>query len=92
MIFGQATQVVPGTSIRAHISPARIHNPPPVELPAASTWSAPPSITQEVAPSLTGIKDLPYGTEEQYQDVLTLPLAGMFTSLVGRPDMIKGDE
>ena len=61
LIFGQATQVVLGASLRAHVSPASRQNPHPVELPAASPQPAPPSVTQEAVSSPPRIKDPPAG-------------------------------
>ena len=92
MIFGRATQVVLGAILRAHVSPDSSQNPPSVEIPEASSQPAPPSVTQDAAPSPPGIKDLPAGAAERYQDVLTLPLAGMFTGRVGLPKTIEGGE
>ena len=63
-----------------------------MELLAASSRPAPPSVTQEAAPSPTVIKDPPSGAAEQYQDVLTLYLAGISTGRLGRPKTIKGGE
>ena len=90
LIFGRATQVVPGASIRAHVSLESKDNPPPVELPSASTQPVPPSVTQEAALSLPGIKDPPDGTDDQYRDVLPLPLVGMFNCWVGSSETIEG--
>ena len=75
-----------------HVHPARRHNPPPVELPEARPLHAPPSITQEAALSLPGIKDPLDGAAERYRDILTLPLAGMFTGWIERPKTTKGVE
>ena len=92
MIFGRATQVVTGASFRAHVSPDSRKNLLPVELLAASFRPTPTSITQEAAPSHPIIKDPPAGAVEQYQDVLTLSLAGISTGRLGRPETIKGGE
>ena len=79
-----------GARLQAHVSPASMQNPQPVEIPSASPQPAPPSFTQEAAPSLLRIKDPLAGATEQYRDVLPLFLAGMFTVLAGRPKTIKG--
>ena len=63
-----------------------------MELPAASSRPAPPIVTQEAAPIPPGIKDPPASTAEQYQDVHTLSLAGIFTGWVGRSETIEGGE
>ena len=63
-----------------------------VEPPAASPRPVPTSVTQEAAPSLHETKDPPVGAAEQYWDVLTLPLDGMFSGKAGRPKMIEGGE
>ena len=90
LIVGRATQVVTGASFRARVSPESRKNLLPVELLAASSRPAPPSVTQDDAPSLHGIKDHPACTAERYRDVFTLPLAGMFTGGLGSPEIIKG--
>ena len=59
MIVGRATQVLPGASLRAHVSPARNQNPPPVELTAASPCPVPTSVIQEAALRPLRIKDPP---------------------------------
>ena len=82
--------MVPGASLILHVSPDRIQNPQPVELPAASSQSVPPIVTQEAALSVPGIKGPPSGAAERYRDVLPRPLAGMFTSRSGRPETIEG--
>ena len=82
--------MVLGVSIRAHVSLASEQNPAPVELPPASSQPVPHSVTQEAALSLQIIKDTPAGAEEQYRDVLNLPLVGMFTGWARRPETIKG--
>ena len=61
-----------------------------MELPEASPLPVPPSVTQEAALSPPGIKDPPAGAEDQYRDVLPLPLVGMFNGWAGRPETIKG--
>ena len=90
MIVGRATQVLPGASLRAHVSPARNQNPPPVELPAASPRPVPTSVIQQAALRPLRIKDPPAGAAERYWDVLPLTLAGMFTGWKGLPKTIKG--
>ena len=72
MIVGQATQVVLGASLRAHVFPFSRQNPPPVELPAASFRPSPPSVIQEAALSRTEIKDPLSDAAEKYRYVLTL--------------------
>ena len=63
-----------------------------MELPDTSPQPIPTSVTQEVALSPPRIKDTPAGAVERYQDVLPLPLAGMVTIWLGRPETIKGGE
>ena len=88
MIVVQATQVLPGASLRAHVSKATKKNPPPVELSAASPQPVPTIVTQKSALSPPGIKDPPAGAAKRYWYVLSLPLAGMFTGWAGRPEKI----
>ena len=90
LIVVQATQVLPVASLREHVSPASKQNPPPVDLPETITQPVPPRVTQEAALSPPRIKDPPAGAAERYHDILPLPLAGMFTVWVGRPETIKG--
>ena len=82
--------MVPGASLRVHVSLIRNQNPLPVELPAASPRPVPTSVTQEAALSPPRIKDTPAGAEEQHRDVLPLPLVYMFTGWAGRPNTIEG--
>ena len=88
----RATQVFLDASLLEHVFPSSRQKPPPVERPAASPQPAPPSVTQDAAPIPPGIKDTWAGAAERYQHVLTLPLDGMFTGQVGRPETIKGGE
>ena len=81
--------MVPGASLQAHVVPARRHNSLPVEPQEASPRPVPPRVTKEAAPSQPGTKDPPAGAEERYRDVITLPLAGMFTGRAGRPETIE---
>ena len=85
MIVGGTTQVVAGGSLRAHVSPASRQNPPPVDPPEVSPRPVPPSVTQEAALIPPGTKDSPASASKRYRDVLTLPLASMFTIQVGAP-------
>ena len=60
-----------------------------MELPEAIPRPVPPSVTQEATLNPPGIKDPPAGAEDQYRDVLTLLLVGMFNGWVGHPETIK---
>ena len=79
-----------GASLRAHVSPTSRQNLPPLEPPAASPQPVPPSVRQEAALIPPGTKVPPSGAVEQYQYVLPLPLASMFTGRVWYPETIKG--
>ena len=89
LIVGRVTQVVPGASLRAHVSLSSRKKPPLVEISSDSPQPVPPSATQEAAPSPPVTKDNPTGKAERYRDVLPVPLDGMFTGRAGRPETIE---
>ena len=82
--------MVPGASLRVHVSLASKQNPLPVELPAASPRPVPTSVTQEAELSPPRTKDPSDGAEKQYREVLPLPLVIMFTVWAGRPETTEG--
>ena len=88
LIVGRVTQVVPGASLRAHVSLSSRKKPPLVEISSDSPQPVPPSATQEAAPSLPVTKDNLAVTAERYQDVLPLPSASMLIVWVGLPKTI----
>ena len=90
LIVSRATQVVSCASLRAHVYLSSRQNPPPLEPPEASPQPVPTSVRQEAALIPPGTKDTLAGVAEQYWYVLPLPLAGIFTGQVGRPDSIEG--
>ena len=49
---------------------------------------APPSVSQDAVPIPPGKKYPLAGAEQQYSDVLPLPLAGMFIRWAGHPDIL----
>ena len=90
-IVGRDTQVVPGASLRAHVSPTRRQNTLSVEPPLTSPRIMTPGVTQEDAAIPPGSKNPSTSmTTEIYQDVLPLPLADMFSGRSGRPEMLGG--
>ena len=59
LVVGRSTQVFPGASLRAHISPVSRRNSLLAEPPLASPQPVPPGVTQEDASSPPIDKDRP---------------------------------
>ena len=85
--------MVPGDILRVHVSLASRRNPLLVESPLTSLQLVPPGVTHEADAIPPGSKDPPTVlTTERYWDILPLPLAGMFSGRVGRPEKLGGDK
>ena len=90
LVLRRGTQVIPGSSLCAHVSPTSRCNRSSVGPPPPSPLLTPPGVTQEAAEVPPRAKDPPTGltTRERYREVLTLPLDGMFSCRAGRPETI----
>ena len=81
-------QMIPGASLHVHLSPQIRRN----TSSSPHAHFAPAGVTQEAPASPPRAKDSPVdrAREERYQDVLPLPLSGIFSCRAGRPDTIRG--